>query len=172
MPSAATAFTLGIVTATAIAAGFAGAFMESVGTQRSTDALLRERAKPVVVGAPSNMMPQPVPVAVMAAPSTSGFAPLQSAAPAAMQSATPAATRLPSSPLLPSAAAVPVSKPTNMTAIEPTQPAAAAPEQAAKKNVRKHSAKAAKRQRDLDDDRYFAAQRERSSSGGLFGLFR
>jgi hypothetical protein len=67
MPSAATSFLIGMATAGAIAAGFAGTFMDSMARQHSVDVALRPSsgAQQVAVASPAPAPPAP--------PSTSGI---------------------------------------------------------------------------------------------------
>lgn len=149
-----------MATALAIAGGFAGTFMESVSTQRSTDLALREQPK-AADWTKAHPLPTRSETTVLRgsvndpAPSTSGLAPLPLSMP-------PPATK-------PDAA-----QPTRAAAIDKTadtntnRPAAQQPP-AIEKKVRKQRPVRKKPKLEWYEDENIVANRNR---GGLFGMFR
>lgn len=162
MPSSTTAFVVGMATAAAIAAGFAGVFMEQVERKRTTEALLRPPPGP----ATAIVLPAP--------PTTSGYA-IQERPAVQVDSRGPV-------PPLPSPSAAPFKAPSQSAAVDPqAQPKAAektSAEQPRAKDTRKHVNRSARRKHDWDRNADFDHRNDyrndnRNRRGfGLFDFFR
>jgi hypothetical protein len=176
MPSSATSFIIGMVTATAIAGGFAGVFMEDTARQQSTNVAMREPPKDATAAAAAApaapaatapaATPSPVPSRLPSAPTTSGLAP-----PAVEVPVTQHVTARSPAAMLPSPAAAPVGQLTEGSTDRPRQGRVG--EHVKKKDPHKSLAKRNKRKLEWYEDERVVAGREGYGSGnrGPFGIF-